>query len=119
MKTRTWILLLTVLALVCTGLSFAVLRPGEAAISAEVYSGGSLYTTVSLLQDQTFTVPSPKGGSNTIEVRQGKIAVVQADCPDGHCIHRGFRNGGPSIICLPNALEIRFSGTSQVDLPLG
>ena len=41
MKTRTWILLLTVLALVCAGLSFAVLRPGETALSAEIYSGQS------------------------------------------------------------------------------
>ena len=119
MKTRTWILLIIALVLVLSGLSFILLKPGQASLSAEIYSEGQLVRTVSLLQEQTFTVTSSKGGTNTMEVKGGKIAVVDADCPDHHCMNRGFCNNGPSIICLPNALEIRFLGPSPVDMPLG
>ena len=119
MKTRTWIILLAVLLALCSVLSFFILFTGEASLTAQVYSDGVLIKTVSLLEDQTFTVPASNGGSNTVEVRDGKIAVTQATCPDHHCIYRGFRNHGPAIICLPNALELRFSPNSQVDIPLG
>lgn len=119
MKTRTWIILLLTALIVCAACTLLFFRPGEIAQSAEIYSGGKLLKTVSLLQDQTFTVESPRGGFNTVSIQGGKIAVTEADCPDGYCMRRGYRNGGPSIICLPNTLEIRFLTTSEVDLPLG
>ena len=119
MKTRTWIILIVTALVLLSGLSLILLRPREASLTAEIYSGGQYLRRVSLLQNQSFTVSSPNGGSNTIEVKNGKIAVTQATCPDHHCMKRGFCSSGPSIICLPNALEIRFSGSSPADLPLG
>ena len=119
MKTRTWIGILLAVLIICAACSLLFFRPGQAALSAEIYSGGKLVRTVSLLQDQSFTVESPRGGFNTISVQDGKISVTQADCPDGYCMRRGYCNGGPSIICLPNTLEIRFLAASEVDLPLG
>ena len=119
MKTRTWILILSCLLLLCGSLSLMLLRPGENALSVEIFSSGSSLGIYSLLEDQALTVPGPAGGSNTIEIRSGKIAVTAATCPDHHCMHRGFCSRGPSIICLPNALEIRFLAPSQVDIPLG
>lgn len=113
MKTKTWILLLTVLALVCAGLSFVLLRPGQSDF-AEVWSDGKLLYTLDLRIDQTVTVESSRG-INTITVSGGAVAVTDASCPDGYCMDRGFCAGGAQIVCLPNRLVIRFTGVQTMD----
>ena len=117
MKTRTWMLLLGLLVLVCAGLSVLFLRPTEADF-AQVYSNGKLLYTLDLRQDRTETVTT-EFGTNVLTVRDGKIAVTQADCPDGYCMDRGFCGGGPQIVCLPNRLVIRFSGAQEIDGVVG
>ena len=119
MKTRTWILILLVLTLVSGGLGLLLMQPGEICTRAQVYSGGQLVKTLDLRQDQKLTVPLPDGSFNEITVSGGKAAVTDASCPDHYCMRRGFRNSGSPIICLPNALEIRFIGTSETDFDIG
>ena len=116
MKTRWWILIFSAAALLSGILGFYLLKPGETALNAEIYSNGRLVRTVNLLEDQTFTVSSPDGGFNKITVSSGKIAVTSASCPDHYCMHRGFCNSGAPIICLPNALEIRLIAFSGPDI---
>ncbi len=113
MKTKTWIVLLAVLAVVCTGLSAVLLWPGQADF-AEVWSDGRLLYTLDLRIDQTVTVETVRG-SNTVTVSNGAIAVTAADCPDGYCMDRGFCSGGAQIVCLPNRLVIRFIGAQPLD----
>ena len=114
MKTKYWITLFAVLAVVCLGASVLLLGGGGAA-QAEVYSGGTLVKNVDLAIDQEFSV----GGHNTVTVKDGKIAVTWADCPDGYCMERGFRDGGTDIVCLPNRLVIHFTGAQEVDGAVG
>lgn len=118
MKTRTWILLLAALLVLCLGLSVFLLRP-RAADLAEISSQGRVLKTVDLHLDQEFTVTTPEGGSNVITVRDGKIAVTQASCPDHYCMDRGFCGGGTQIVCLPNRLVIRFVEETDVDAAVG
>lgn len=81
-KTRTWILLLG--GLLLAGLLF-LLRPPAEARFAEIWSDGELVCRVSLAEDQSILVES-RYGTNTVTVSQGKIAVTQADCPNGECM---------------------------------
>lgn len=118
MKTRTWILLLAALLVLCLGLSVFLLRPWKADL-AEISSQGRVLKTVDLHLDQEFTVTTPEGGSNVITVRDGKIAVTQANCPDHYCMDRGFCGGGTQIVCLPNRLVIRFLNRQSVDAVVG
>ena len=118
MKTRSWILMLLITALFCAVPGIFLLKPGEAALTAEVYSQGKLLKTVSLMQDQVFNVPGPEHGFNEITVKDGKIAVTSASCPDHHCMKRGFCCSGAPVICLPNSLEIRFVASSAPDITL-
>lgn len=117
MKTKTWVALLALLLLVCGGLSLILLRPQEAAY-AEISSQGQVVKTVDLRIDQSFTV-STATGSNTVTVRDGKIAVTEASCPDHYCMDRGYCSGGAQIVCLPNRLVIRFLGEQAVDAVAG
>lgn len=119
MKTRTWILLISLLLILCAALSVFLLRPGESAQFAEILSDGNVVKTVDLHIDQSFTVDAPNGGSNTVTIREGKIAVTEASCPDHYCMARGYCDGGAQIVCLPNRLVIRFLGDQEIDLDLG
>ena len=118
MKTKTWIVLLAAVLIVCVGLSLWLLLPGQKASRAEVWLDGELYKTVDLSTDQTFTVSSDHG-TNTVTVEAGKIAVTAADCPDHHCMQRGFCDSGAQIVCLPNRLVIKFVGEQEVDGVVG
>ena len=119
MKTRTWIILLSVVLVVCLGLSVFLLWPGDAATYAEITSQGHVIKTVDLRIDQEFTVTTPDGGSNTITVHDGKIAVTEANCPDHYCMDRGYCSSGAQIVCLPNRLVIRFLGQQAIDAVVG
>ena len=119
MKTKHWILLIAVLLLACTALSIPLLMPGEAATHAEISSEGQVLETVLLSQDREFTITNSQGGSNTITVRDGKIAVTEASCPDHYCMHRGFCDSGAQIVCLPNGLIIRFTHQQEIDIVAG
>ena len=119
MKTKTWILLFVTVLLVCAGLSLPLLLPGEAATHAEILHEGTLLHTLDLRIDRELYVSSDGTEYNTITVKDGKIAVTDASCPDHYCMHRGFCNSGAQIVCLPNHLVIRFVGQQEVDMVVG
>lgn len=118
MKTKTWILLIAAILVLCVGLSVFLLWPRQGMQYAEIWSEGELVQTVDLGIDRELTVTTDKG-SNVITVIGGKIAVTQADCPDHYCMERGFCDGGAQIVCLPNRLVIRFVGEQEVDGVVG
>ena len=118
MKTRTWVIILALLLVGSLSASFLLLQPGQAAAYAEITSEGRLLRTVDLRIDQEFSVDT-NSGHNTITVRDGKIAVTEANCPDHYCVQRGFCDTGAAIVCLPNRLVISFLGEQEIDISLG
>ena len=108
-------ILLTALAV------FAAFLPqrGASAAYAEIYQDGKLLQTVSLSEDQEFTVTGKC--TNTVTVRDGKIAVTASDCAGNDCVSCGWlEHAGQSIVCLPNGLEIRvLADSSDVDFVVG
>ena len=114
MTTKTWILLLAGLLVLCLALSAYFLWPKETAAYAEIWSDGELMHKVDLSVDRDITVQTARG-TNVIRVKDGKIAMVEATCPDHYCMRRGFCNSGSQIVCLPNRLVIRFVGGSGLD----
>ena len=119
MKTRTWILLLALILAACIGLSLPLLMPGEDADYAKIISDGQVMHLVNLHVDREIHISSADGGRNTVTVRDGKIAVTEANCPDHYCMDRGFCSSGSPIVCLPNRLVIEFEGEQEVDFVVG
>ena len=119
MKTKYWILLLSVILLLCLGLSVPLLMPGDAARYAEIVSDGQVMQVVDLKIDREIHVTTSRGGKNTITVKDGKIGVTEANCPDHYCMDRGMCDRGTQIVCLPNKLIIRFTGVQAVDAVAG
>ncbi len=118
MKTRWWILLLGILFALFGLLTLFFFMPQSQAHSAEIWSEGKLLQTVSLHQEQSFVVEGSRG-SNTVTVKDGKISVTGASCPDHYCMQRGECDSGPDIICLPNQLIIKFTNQNELDATAG
>lgn len=114
MKTKTWVIILSAVALalaaICVWQLVFPVRSG----TAEILVDGVLVQTVDLSEDQRFTVEC-ENGCNVIVVEAGKISVAASDCRGNDCVHAGARNGGIPIICLPHRLVIRFPNGSDVD----
>ncbi len=87
------------------------------AICAEVYKNGTLLTRLPLSEDATFCVEGAY--TNVITVRNGQVAVTESDCPGGDCKVCGWRETTGSIVCLPNAVEVRIVGVADVDIIVG
>ncbi len=117
MKSQYWALLLAALLAGSVGLAL-LFAPDEPQVQAQIFSDGVLIRTVDLRTDQQFTVTAPQGGRNVVTVRDGRLAVTEASCPDHICMDMGFRASG-QIVCLPNRLVIRFLGQTPADAVTG
>ena len=119
MKTRTWVLIFALILTICLCSSIFFLMPGDASTHAEISSHGSVVKTVDLRINQEFTIESGTDSYNVITVKDGKIGVSEATCPDHYCMKRGFCDSGTEIVCLPNRMTIRFLGQQEIDAVIG
>lgn len=79
--------------------------------AVQIKSGGKVLYTLDLLSeaDRTFTVQTAHG-SNTVEIKDHKIRVQSADCPDQTCVKMGWLDSSAMpIVCLPHGLVIEFT----------
>lgn len=73
---------------------------------------GVEYGTYSLEEDQVIKV----GDTNVCEIKDKKVSMISADCPDQLCIHqRTIQLQGETIVCLPNKVVLEITGTRQTD----
>ena len=84
----------------------------------QIYQDGVLIRELSLEDNQIFEVIGEY--LNVIEIQDRKVSVISSDCPGEDCVHTGAISGaGRSIVCLPNRVEIRIVGESEVDFTVG
>lgn len=121
------ILILCVIIAAVLSISLAViwLSPKNAAKSkyANIYQNGALVHTIDLIavkQPYTFTIEGKNGAENVIEVREGKIGIISASCPDHICVKMGFISTRTiPITCLPNHIVIEIGDTANNEMPDG
>ena len=118
MKTKIFVAGLAVLVILCAGLSFLLLRPTGSAAAVRVISDGQVKQVLPLSEDTRLEIVTPHG-TNVVEVKDGKVAVTQADCPDHYCMDRGWCSSGAQIVCLPNRLVVEFVGSGALDAVAG
>jgi hypothetical protein len=113
LKTRTWIALFAVLALLLALLSLLLYRQRGEGTVAEILQDGAVIREIDLsrvLREESFRVEW-EGGYNIVTLRPGAICVSEADCPDQICVHMGWlRSEAAPIVCLPHRLMIRLKG---------
>ena len=81
-----------------------------------VSDGKVIYTAdLSTAPDTMFDV-NIDGHVNTVEIQDGRIRVISADCPDQTCVRLGWLSSPAApIVCLPHHLVIEFVGDSDID----
>ena len=117
-RKRKTVLFLIILFLII-GIGFLIQRYylGKSGISAIIEQDGETISELDLSKDTELVLDDGNGGSNTITVKNGKIAVTDANCPDLVCVHTGsISQTGEVIACLPHKLIITISEEKNSDL---
>lgn len=97
------LLLLAALIIVSAVLYF-VLRPHETGDSVVVRVDGRVEGVYSLSLDAEYDL---NGGTNRLEIKNGKARMIKADCPDSICIKQcRISRRGECITCLPNRVVV-------------
>ena len=120
---RNFICILILFAVIALSGAFIVYTQSKKAdsLTAYIYSNDVLIRTIDLTstdEPYSFTVTTDNGEYNTVFVRQGEIAVVEASCPDEICVKTRFiHSSALPIVCLPNKLSIEIrSEKSEEDI---
>ncbi len=110
MKKKNDILLIAGLLAVGIVLLIAGIRKSSdfSSPKLEVTVKGRLYGVYDLDRDITVSI----NDTNTFQIRNGKVTMTEADCPDQICVHSHAidKNGG-SIVCLPNQVILKIIDT--------
>ncbi len=85
------------------------LFPSQSGEVVKVYVDGELYTSLPLDTDNATLIKS-EYGENSLVIRDKKVYVTDADCPDKLCEKSKISKSGSSIVCLPNRLSIIIEG---------
>lgn len=69
-----------------------------------------VYGEYDLKVDRTIII----NDGNTCEIRDGKVRMTEADCPDKVCMRfREISRDGDSIVCLPNHVILKIAGDRE------
>lgn len=110
------LLAVIVLALSAGGIWWVQRGRGEESggpMRAKVYRGDALLLSVGLEQDRSIDLLD---GRIRAQVRGGRIAITESDCPRRVCVHIGsVGHSGETIICVPNKIliEIEAEGGAE------
>ncbi len=78
-------------------------KPGA---TVEISVDGDVVASFDIFEDKEYQVATDKG-KNLVIIKDGKVDVIDADCPDKVCVnHVTIENVGETIICLPHKLVV-------------
>ena len=116
-KTRTWIIIISLAAVVLTVISIVLLTGRTEGVVAVITLDGEVVREIDLsrvTKEYSFTVESADGGVNEILVQPGRICVSDANCPDRICVMQGWLSDSPMpIVCAPHKLTIEIKGADM------
>ena len=59
-----------------------------------------------------YDINANNGKTNRIEIRDGRVRMIEASCPNHLCIRQGWISlEGQIIVCLPNKVIVTVHGT--------
>lgn len=90
--------------------SIASKRMDKAELRVFIYKDNVLWGDYPLAENRTLRIDD----HNTIQIKDHKYSMMEADCPDRRCVKQGWTGRLP-IICLPNrvSIEVRAAGEAS------
>ncbi|MBQ3330505.1 MAG: NusG domain II-containing protein [Ruminococcus sp.] len=116
MKNKVFIIVIIIIfVLGIVGSAVVLLMPPKSRIRV-VSDGETVYTAdLRTAEDTVFDVEY-QGHVNTVEIKDHRIRVKEADCPDQTCVRMGWLSSSAApIVCLPHKLVIEFTDGADVD----
>ena len=108
-KRLNLILVLAIAAAACVGLVATRLMGANTNVDTAtvvIRDGEQNVYELPLNQNTTKTVTTDLG-TNLIEIKDGRVHVEEADCPNQDCVHQGWVDAaGEQIVCLPHKLTV-------------
>lgn len=72
------------------------------------------YQTVELTEQEQIIEIGTDRGVNVIQIADGGVRMIEADCPDDLCMLMGFKDRvGETIVCLPNRVLVEIIGDTD------
>ena len=100
---------------VLIGVLFVKITGTDKGETVVIYQDGNKIQELSLQDDTEILIENSY--SNKISVKDGKVAIVESDCPGMDCVHSGWiGTKGRSLVCLPNRVEIRIEGEKESEV---
>ena len=112
MKKKDIILIAAVLAISLISLAAIKMTQKDGKEVIVTVDGKEVYKT-SIKKDQIYQIPE-KNGTNVMQIKDGKVTMIEATCPDHYCMRqKAVDEHGGSIICLPNKVVIEVENTAE------
>ena len=119
-KSRNDFILITALLLSIAIFGLCLFLFSDNGDTVTVTVDGQLYATFSLKDNISHDIITGKDSNNInrLVIKDGKVSVEYATCPDGICAaHRPISRSGESIVCLPNKVVIKTTTTDNNFIP--
>lgn len=85
---------------------------GQVIIKAD----GKVVQEIALSADtpaQRINIPGKRDNA-VLEIKEGRVRMLEADCPDQVCVKQGWIDrAGQSIVCVPNEIAVYLQGSAD------
>ena len=84
---------------------------------AVVRVDGEVVARIPLARDGEYPIESGGTVTNRLRVEDGRVRMIEANCPDRLCVRKGWvRFAGDGIVCLPNRVVVELAGADELKL---
>lgn len=85
-------------------------------LQLRIMVAGNEYGTYALEKEQIIEIQD----TNVCEIKNGKVSMISAQCPDQLCRRQGpIHRQGETIVCLPNKVVLEIKGSGEpAEVPL-
>ena len=109
---KVFLLAIVIVTIIITVVKFLPAKQGSV---VEIRVSGIVTETYPLNENNTIYVDGAHGGKNIVVIKDGKVSVRDASCPDHICIRQGeISKVNETIICMPNQVVVEVKQTNAL-----
>lgn len=109
-------IVIAVVAVASLVVSRLLARGSQESGIARITDGDGTVYEMPLDTDATRTITTSLG-TNVVEVKDGRVRVREADCPNQDCVNQSWiDSSSQQIVCLPHKLYVDVVGSSESDV---
>lgn len=109
MKKHKFDIIVVILLVIIVGISWIIINSfyGKSGNHVQIIVDGEVRENYPLNKDGKYKIEKDDN-INIIQIKDGKVFMKEASCPDKLCINQGeISKNGHSIICLPNKTVVK------------